>query len=79
MLTRTPGPDARAVSVRLVLVFSFTVTSVAFPVRTETAPPVQPTSEGLRYTSTWVGSTWPGGPQWVQTAISGLAPVGGGG
>lgn len=35
--------------------------------------PVQTTEAGLKYTSTWFGSTWGGGPKWVQTFISYLA------
>ena len=41
--------------------------------QSEEQPPWQQTAEKLRYTSTWIGSTWPGGPLWVQTSISGLA------
>ncbi|MFW6107058.1 MAG: hypothetical protein ACOC8A_00055 [bacterium] len=35
------------------------------------APP-QETHKGLRYTSTWFGNTYGGGPKWVQTDINGM-------
>ncbi|MFW6107057.1 MAG: SMP-30/gluconolactonase/LRE family protein [bacterium] len=39
------------------------------------APPVQTNDAGLRYTTTWFGSSWPGGPKWMQTSISYLTAL----
>ncbi len=36
------------------------------------AAPDQETSEGLKYSTTWYGASWPGGPKWVQSHISHL-------
>ncbi|MFW6161279.1 MAG: SMP-30/gluconolactonase/LRE family protein [Planctomycetota bacterium] len=38
-------------------------------------PPVQTNAAGLRYTTTWFGSSWPGGPRWMQTSISYLTAL----
>ncbi len=39
----------------------------------EPAVPDQETSEGLKYSTTWYGASWPGGPEWVQSHISYLS------
>ncbi|MFO8012160.1 MAG: hypothetical protein R6X20_02525 [Phycisphaerae bacterium] len=39
----------------------------------EIAAPDQETSEGLKYSTTWYGASWPGGPKWVQSHISYLS------
>lgn len=33
---------------------------------------LQRTQKGLMYWTTWIGASWPGGPEWVQTTISAL-------
>ncbi|MFP4029209.1 MAG: hypothetical protein ACLFWL_15585 [Candidatus Brocadiia bacterium] len=39
------------------------------------AEPEQENDEGLEYSTTWYGNTWPGGPKWVQTSISYLSAL----
>jgi len=37
------------------------------------AVPDQQTSKGLKYSTTWYGASWSGGPKWVQSQISYLS------
>jgi len=52
-----------------------TVAAAAAANAAEPAAPTQTTSEGLKYTSTWFGNSWGGGPKWVQTSIDHLVAL----
>ncbi len=56
----------------ILLTLAIVATWPGTPRAGQIAAPDQVTTKGLKYSTTWYGASWPGGPKWVQSHISHL-------